>query len=43
MGNYSPVECHMITPFDTIEGQYFSDGEFILSITFIVLVYLKEY
>ena len=43
MGKYSLVEICMIIPYDTIEGQYLSDRKFILSVTFIVLIYLKDY
>ena len=43
MGKNSLVERIMIIPHDTIEGRYCSDGEFILSATFLVLVCLKDY
>ena len=42
MGNYSLVERRMVIQYGTIEGQYRSDVEFILSVNFFVLVYLKE-
>ena len=43
MVKYSFIERHMVIPYNTIEGKYRSDGEFILSITFLVLIYLKDY
>ena len=41
MGGYSLIERRMAIPYDTIEGQYFSDGGFILSVPFLVPNYLK--
>ena len=43
MGKYSLVEIRMVILYDTIEVKYLSDRRFILSVTFIVLIYLKDY
>ena len=43
MGKYSLVELRMVIPYDTIEGKYRSDGKIILSVNFLVIVYLKYY
>ena len=43
MENYSPVERRMVTMYDTIEGRYRIDRDFILSVTFLILLYLKDY
>ena len=43
MGNYSIVERRVVISYDTIEEQYISDRKYILSVTFIVLIYLKDY
>ena len=41
IGKYSLLERSMLLPYNTIEGQYYIDGEFVLYVTFIVLVYIK--
>ena len=43
MVNYSIIELSIVIPCDTIEGKYLSDRKYILSVTFIVLIYLKYY
>ena len=43
MGKYSLVERCMLIPYDNIEGKYHSDVKFILSVNFLVLVYIKYY
>ena len=43
MVKYSLVERHMVIPYNTIEGKYCSEREFILYVTFLVLFYLNNY
>ena len=42
MGKYSLVERRMLLPYDNIEGKNVVKGNN-LSVTFLVLVYLKDY
>ena len=41
MKNYLLVGFRMVIPYDTIDGQYRSGENFMLSVTFLVLIYLK--
>ena len=43
MVNYPLIESCMVIPYNIIERQYPSDEEFILPVTFIVIIYLKDY
>ena len=43
MGNYLIVEHCMVIPYNNIEGRYRSYKGFMLSVYFLVIIYLKGY
>ena len=43
MENYSLIERLMLLLYNNIEGRYSSDGEFIIPVIFLVIIYLEDY